>query len=77
MGKSFRQSVLLFTVTAFLFSFFPVSISIPFIIFHGIGDKCSGGVNNFTQRLSNLSGSPGFCLEIGNGEADSWLMPLR
>ncbi|CAA7022373.1 unnamed protein product [Microthlaspi erraticum] len=63
-------------VVAVLFSTVPVSISIPFIVFHGIGDKCSGGVNNFTQLLSILSGSPGFCLEIGNGEPDSWFMPL-
>ncbi|EOA15671.1 hypothetical protein CARUB_v10006201mg [Capsella rubella] len=77
MEKCFRRSVLLYTVVAaVLFSFVPVSISIPFILFHGIGDKCSGGVSNFTQLLSNLSGSPGSCLEIGNGENDSWFMPL-
>ncbi|CAN8231659.1 unnamed protein product [Cochlearia groenlandica] len=70
MGKSFT------VVAAVLLYFIPVSISIPFIVFHGIGDRCSGGVNNFTQVLSNLSGSPGFCLEIGNGERDSWFMPL-
>ncbi|XP_010439996.1 PREDICTED: palmitoyl-protein thioesterase 1-like [Camelina sativa] len=78
MEKCSRRSVLLHMViaAAVLFSFVPVSTSIPFILFHGIGDKCSGGVSNFTQLLSNLSGSPGSCLEIGNGENDSWFMPL-
>ncbi|XP_010434661.1 PREDICTED: palmitoyl-protein thioesterase 1-like [Camelina sativa] len=77
MERCFRRSVLLHTViAAVLFSFVPVSTSIPFILFHGIGDKCSGGVSSFTQLLSNLSGSPGSCLEIGNGENDSWFMPL-
>ncbi|KFK24041.1 hypothetical protein AALP_AAs42697U000100 [Arabis alpina] len=65
------------TVTAVLLSMVPVIKSIPFILFHGIGDKCSGGVGNFTQLLSNLSGSSGSCLEIGNGEPDSWFMPLK
>ncbi|XP_010449608.1 PREDICTED: palmitoyl-protein thioesterase 1-like [Camelina sativa] len=77
MEKCSRRSVLLhMVIAAVLFSFVPVSTSIPFILFHGIGDKCSGGVSNFTQLLSNLSGSPGSCLEIGNGENDSWFMPL-
>ncbi|KAJ0232955.1 hypothetical protein HA466_0286300 [Hirschfeldia incana] len=76
MANILRRGVLLLTVAAALFSTVPVSNSIPFIVFHGIGDKCSGGVNNFTQLLSNLSGSPGSCLEIGNGETDSWFMPL-
>ncbi|XP_024005048.1 palmitoyl-protein thioesterase 1 [Eutrema salsugineum] len=76
MMRIFQRSVLLLTVATVLFSIVSVTNSIPFILFHGIGDKCSGGVSNFTQLLSNLSGSPGFCLEIGNGEIDSWLMPL-
>ncbi|XP_056864994.1 uncharacterized protein LOC130511666 isoform X1 [Raphanus sativus] len=76
MANILRRHVLLLMVAAVLFSTVPVSNSIPFILFHGIGDKCSGGVSNFTQLLSNLSGSPGSCLEIGNGETDSWFMPL-
>ncbi|KAF8096798.1 hypothetical protein N665_0301s0042 [Sinapis alba] len=76
MASILRRHVLLLTVAAVLFSAVSVSNSIPFILFHGIGDKCSGGVSNFTQLLSNLSGSPGSCLEIGNGETDSWFMPL-
>ncbi|CAH8392600.1 unnamed protein product [Eruca vesicaria subsp. sativa] len=76
MNNILRRHVLLLTVATVLFSTVPVSNSIPFILFHGIGDKCSGGVGNFTQLLSNLSGSPGSCMEIGNGEAASWLMPL-
>ncbi|CAN7081120.1 unnamed protein product [Brassica oleracea var. botrytis] len=76
MANILRRPVLLLTVAAVLFSTVPASNSIPFILFHGIGDKCSGGVGNFTQLLSNLSGSPGSCLEIGNGEIDTWFMPL-
>ncbi|XP_010529980.1 PREDICTED: palmitoyl-protein thioesterase 1-like [Tarenaya hassleriana] len=65
------------TVAALLFGLIPISSSLPFILLHGIGSQCSnGGVGNFTQLLSNLSGSPGFCLEIGDGEDDSWFMPL-
>ncbi|VVB12735.1 unnamed protein product [Arabis nemorensis] len=74
-----RRFDLLLTVTTVLvlFSMVPVSNSVPFLLFHGIGDKCSGGVGNFTQLLSNLSGSSGSCLEIGIGELDSWFMPLK
>ncbi|CAN8267158.1 unnamed protein product [Cochlearia groenlandica] len=54
-----------------------VSVSVPFILLHGIAAECSEGKEaNFTQLLANLSGSPGFCLEVGNGERDSWFMPL-
>ncbi|KFK31386.1 hypothetical protein AALP_AA6G105200 [Arabis alpina] len=54
-----------------------VSVSVPFIMLHGIAAECSKDKEtNFTQLLSNLSGSPGFCLEVGNGERDSWFMPL-
>ncbi|ESQ55680.1 hypothetical protein EUTSA_v10025863mg [Eutrema salsugineum] len=75
MEKSFQRSALLVTLS--LFFFIPVSISVPFILFHGVRDQCSnGGPSSFTQLLSNLSSSPGSCLEIGNGEKDSVSMPL-
>ncbi|CAN0842477.1 Palmitoyl-protein thioesterase 3 [Linum grandiflorum] len=55
-----------------------VANSIPFIVLHGIGDECkSGKVGHFTQQLVNLSGSPGSCLEVGNGYLDSWFMPMK
>ncbi|VVB12737.1 unnamed protein product [Arabis nemorensis] len=74
--KSFQRSALLVTLSIFFF-FIPVSISVPFILLHGIQDQCSnGGVSSFTHLLSNLSSSPGSCLEIGNGEQDSVSMPL-
>ncbi|CAA7022364.1 unnamed protein product [Microthlaspi erraticum] len=76
METSFYRSALLVTLSLFFF-FIPVSISVPFILFHGFQDQCSnGGVRSFTQLLRNLSGSSGSCLEIGNGEEDSASMPL-
>ncbi|EOA18084.1 hypothetical protein CARUB_v10006536mg [Capsella rubella] len=76
MEKSFLRSALFVTLSLFFFSI-PVSLSVPFILFHGIRDQCSnGGGSSFTQLLSNLSGSPGSCLEIGNGNQDSVSMPL-
>ncbi|XP_058211936.1 uncharacterized protein LOC131324110 isoform X3 [Rhododendron vialii] len=60
---------LTFTVTS--------TYSLPFVVFHGIADKCSGTeVTRFTELLSNWSGAEGYCIEIGNGVRDSWFMPL-
>ncbi|KAG7536078.1 Alpha/Beta hydrolase fold [Arabidopsis suecica] len=75
MEKGLKRSCVMMVV-AFL-AMVHVSVSVPFIILHEIGTQCSDATNaNFTQLLTNLSGSPGFCLEIGNGISDSWLMPL-
>ncbi|KAF3528511.1 hypothetical protein DY000_02038738 [Brassica cretica] len=75
MDKSFKRSALFATFA--IFFFIPVSISVPFIHFHGINDQCSNvEARSFTQLLRNLSSSPGYCLEIGNGEHDSMYMPL-
>ncbi|WCJ25830.1 alpha/beta-Hydrolases superfamily protein [Euphorbia peplus] len=56
----------------------PVARSIPFILLHGIGDQCKNkGVNQFTELLANYSGSPGYCLEVGDGTWDSWFMSIE
>ncbi|XP_019088828.1 PREDICTED: palmitoyl-protein thioesterase 1-like [Camelina sativa] len=63
-------------VVAFL-AMVDVSVSVPFIMLHGIIAGCSDNTNaNFTLLLHNLSGSPGFCVEIGNGVFTSMFMPL-
>ncbi|GLU05540.1 hypothetical protein SLE2022_226370 [Rubroshorea leprosula] len=73
---AFPQSIhLLFVFTLIVF---PLSHSLPFIVLHGIGDQCSNrGVKHFTELLSNYSGSPGYCIEIGGGSWDSWFVPLE
>ncbi|KAJ7961999.1 palmitoyl-protein thioesterase 1-like [Quillaja saponaria] len=55
----------------------PAMHSLPFVVFHGIGDKCKNrGVKNFVTLLSKWSGSQGYCIEIGDGSGTSWTMPL-
>ncbi|KAI4327159.1 hypothetical protein L6164_019654 [Bauhinia variegata] len=62
----------------FIFTIIPVSLSIPFIVLHGIGDQCSNnGVKQFTEQLSKFSGVEGYCIEVGDGTWDSWFKPLQ
>uniref|UniRef100_A0A5B7BVT0 Putative palmitoyl-protein thioesterase 1 n=1 Tax=Davidia involucrata TaxID=16924 RepID=A0A5B7BVT0_DAVIN len=64
--------IFIFTLTCI-----PTAYSLPFVVFHGIADKCSSkGVTLFTELLSNWSGSQGYCIEIGDGVEDSWFMPF-
>ncbi|CAH8267158.1 unnamed protein product [Arabidopsis lyrata] len=64
-------------VAATFLSLVHIVVSVPFIMLHGISAECSDHTNsNFPRLLSNLSGSRGSCVEIGNGKSDSWLMPL-
>ncbi|CAA0408189.1 unnamed protein product [Arabidopsis thaliana] len=77
MEKGLTMSCVL-VVVAFL-AMVHVSVSVPFVVFPEIGTQCSDAPNaNFTQLLSNLSSSPGFCIEIGEGNpiGASWLIPL-
>ncbi|KAL8153105.1 hypothetical protein V2J09_010865 [Rumex salicifolius] len=43
----------------------------------GLGESCSTSeLSNFTEKLSNWSSTEGYCIEIGDGAWDSWVMPL-
>lgn len=44
----------------------------------GVGESCSSPITySYITKLTILSASPGFCLEIGNGAITSWTTPLR
>lgn len=63
MGKNGLKLSVIAVVVAFL-AMVDVSVSIPFIVLHGISAECSSDSRdgNFTKLLTDLSGSPGFCL---------------
>ncbi|CAD5334210.1 unnamed protein product [Arabidopsis thaliana] len=75
MKKGLKRSCVMVVVT--FLAMVDISVSVPFIMLHGIASQCSDNTNaNFTQLLTDLSGSPGFCLEIGNGVINSMFLPL-
>ncbi|KAL3649733.1 hypothetical protein CASFOL_006136 [Castilleja foliolosa] len=75
---SSSSSIVCLFFSLIAFSCVHISVSIPFIVLHGIGDQCSNrGMKQFTQELSDFSKSKGYCIEIGDGSWDSWFKPLE
>ncbi|KAJ0961873.1 hypothetical protein J5N97_029701 [Dioscorea zingiberensis] len=54
----------------------PISYSIPFILVHGLTGQCESP-DPFIGNLSAWSGSPGCCIEVGDGKCDSAFMSLE
>ncbi|TKY65240.1 Palmitoyl-protein thioesterase 1 [Spatholobus suberectus] len=70
-------NVRVFALVLFFVALITGAQTVPFVVLHGIGDACKhSGMQNFIKILSKWSGSPGYCIVIGNGSWDSWTKPL-
>ncbi|XP_059636048.1 uncharacterized protein LOC132278264 [Cornus florida] len=65
-----------FIIFIIMMSVVATTNSLPFVVFHGIADNCTDKVSIITQKLTNWSGSEGYCIEIGDGYNSSIYMPL-
>lgn len=77
MSSSSLSVSIVLVIFLFTFTLTPLTASLPFVVMHGLDESCeSEGVTQFTENLSNWSGSSGYCISIGDGTWDSWVMPL-
>ncbi|XP_074272801.1 uncharacterized protein LOC141596511 [Silene latifolia] len=58
-----------------IFSLTTSVLSLPFVVFHGIGDTCNS-VEEFIQILEKDSGNHGQCIILGDDAEDSAFVPI-
>ncbi|KAF6149924.1 hypothetical protein GIB67_008645 [Kingdonia uniflora] len=73
-----RMMMLIMMVISLVLVSIPTSAALPFVLLHGIGGYCGEMFYSwFKTYAGSMSGSTGYCIEIGNGAPDSWTMPLH
>ncbi|KAL9228827.1 hypothetical protein vseg_004365 [Gypsophila vaccaria] len=58
-----------------IFSLTNAALSLPFVVFHGIGETCAD-VEEFIQILEKDSGNKGQCIVLGETVQDSAFIPI-